>query len=138
MTWCPPYLKISPGILSGPAALLFFRRLTARCTSLKEGISSSRGICGRDGSCSTMGGSTGFTRLRSSPKCRGKDSKRAGTALRATHTTSYSEVRLRTASAKSVAATMLEQQRMQGIEPCAKAGSRLVTQETSGSCGLPP
>ena len=66
-----------------------------------------------------------------------KDSKRAGTALRATHTTSYSEVRLRTASAKSVAATTVEQPRMQVIEPF-EAGCRLATQQTSGSCRVPP
>ena len=74
-----------------------------------------------------------MTRLNSA-----KDSKRAGTALRGTHTTSYSEVRLRTASAKSVDATMLEQQRMRVIEPCAEASCRLATQETFGSRGVPP
>jgi len=44
--------------------------------------------------------------------------------------TSYSEVRLRTASAKSTPMT-LEQQRMRVIEPCAEARCRLATQETS-------
>ena len=47
-------------------------------------------------------------------------------------------MRIRTASAKSVAATTLEQQRMRVIEPCAEAGCRLATQETSGSCRVPP
>jgi len=47
-------------------------------------------------------------------------------------------MRLQTASAKSVAAMTLEQQRMRVIEPCAEAGCRLATQETSGSCGVPP
>jgi len=78
-----------------------------------------------------------YTRLKTRLKTV-KDSKKALTALRVTHTTSYSEVRLRTASAKSVATTTLEQQCMRVIEPCAEAGCRLATQETSGSCGVPP
>jgi len=46
-------------------------------------------------------------------------------------------VRLRTASAKSVAATTVEQQRMRVIEPF-EAGCQLATQQTSGSCRVPP
>jgi len=46
-------------------------------------------------------------------------------------------VRLRTASAESVAATMLEQQRMRVTEPF-EAGCRLATQQSSGSCRVPP